>query len=76
MQRVRHLAQNAALATPDMQLLALIPDILGRQYFGEVEPLGDSWRWTFREGEVDRHGALVATQDAAMADLRTIQIQL
>jgi hypothetical protein len=77
LQYIRERAEGGKLVTADFQLLALIPDILGPTFYGEVEECDGGHRWTFARAGVDQHSDDVfASKADAEEALRWIQLEL
>ena len=70
---IRRKHKEGKLKSPDYQLLALAPHILGPTVYGAVETCESGWRWTFVPAGVDMHGAVFLTEAAAADDLRLLQ---
>ena len=70
---IRRKHKEGKLKSPDYQLLALAPHILGPTVYGAVETCEGGWRWTFVPAGVDMHGAVFSTEAAAADDLRLLQ---
>jgi len=72
--RTKH--KNGYLTVADYQLLARIPCILGPTVYGDVEPHGDGYRWTFTAAGVDVQSDTHLTEIAAVEDLCSLQQKL
>ena len=75
---------ECTLKAVDLQLLALIPQVLGPtgpRIFGDVEAVlpedkCESWRWTFAPVGLAVHGPACSTQEEAFLDLCKIRARL